>query len=194
MENNEKQMTGEESLRIIMEMINRTKVSIRQGSFHLLFWGWLIFFCSISEYLLWKVFDFTQAYYVWFFVIPGVFVSLIYGLVKGRKEQVYTYATSIYVWTWIAFLFSGIVLYILLMERIQLFAPAILTLAAVPTFISGIILRFRPLIIGAITFWIFALIAHFGGENLSGLSTPAAMLTGYLIPGYLLKRKDHDTI
>ena len=35
-------MTGEESLRIITEMINKTKVNIRQGSFHLLFWGWLI--------------------------------------------------------------------------------------------------------------------------------------------------------
>ncbi|HNR40962.1 MAG TPA: hypothetical protein PKL65_01915 [Bacteroidales bacterium] len=33
-------------------MINRTKVNIRQGSFHLLFWGWLIFFCSLGEYLL----------------------------------------------------------------------------------------------------------------------------------------------
>ena len=52
MENEEKMMTGEESLRIITEMINKTKVNIRQGSFHLLFWGWLIFACSLSEYLL----------------------------------------------------------------------------------------------------------------------------------------------
>src|ERR1035437_5567704 len=41
MENEEKMMTGEESLRIITEMINKTKVNISQGSFHLLFWGWL---------------------------------------------------------------------------------------------------------------------------------------------------------
>jgi hypothetical protein len=39
MENEEKMMTGEESLRIITEMINKTKFNIRQGSFHLLFWG-----------------------------------------------------------------------------------------------------------------------------------------------------------
>ena len=43
METEEKMMTGEESLRIISEMINKTKVNIRQGSFHLLFWGWLVF-------------------------------------------------------------------------------------------------------------------------------------------------------
>ena len=52
MENDEKMMTGEESLKIITEMINRTKVNIRQGSFHLLFWGWLITVCSLSEWLL----------------------------------------------------------------------------------------------------------------------------------------------
>jgi hypothetical protein len=66
MENNEKMMSSEESLRIITEMINKTKVNIRQSSFHLLFWGWLIFACSVSEYLLMKFTGLTHPYYVWF--------------------------------------------------------------------------------------------------------------------------------
>jgi hypothetical protein len=52
MENEEKMMTGEESLRIITEMLNKTRINFRQGSFHLLFWGWLIMICSLSEYFL----------------------------------------------------------------------------------------------------------------------------------------------
>jgi hypothetical protein len=195
MENEEKIMTGEESLKIITDMINKTKVSIRQSSFHLLFWGWLIFACSLTEYLLWKFTDFTSPWYVWFFVIPGVFVSLIYGFTKGRQERVFTYATMVYVWTWIAFFIASLILSVILWKRMESFAPFILTIAAMPTFISGIILRFKPLIIGAVTFWIFALIAHFGGNEVSALAVPAAMLTGYLIPGYLLKKKDdHDAV
>ena len=195
MENEEKIMTGEESLKIITDMINKTKVSIRQSSFHLLFWGWLIFACSLTEYLLWKFTDFTSPWYVWFFVIPGVFVSLIYGFTKGRQERVFTYATMVYVWTWIAFFIASLILSVILWKRMESFAPFILTIAAMPTFISGIILRFKPLIIGALTFWIFALIAHFGGNEVSALAVPAAMLTGYLIPGYLLKKKDdHDAV
>jgi hypothetical protein len=195
MENEEKQMTGEESFGIIMEMINKTKVNINQGSFHLLFWGWLIFACSLLEFILWKFTDFAHPYYVWFFVVPGVIVSVIYGFVKGRRERVMTYATSVYVWTWVAFLFTAIVLFFLVQDAMGSYGPLILTLAAMPTFISGVILKFRPLLIGGITFWIFALIAHFGGEVLSSLATPAAMLTGYLIPGYLLRRKNnHDTV
>ena len=71
MENDEKMMTGEESLRIITEMINKTKVNISQGSFHLLFWGWLLIVCSLSEWLIAKFTSYAHPYYVWFLVIPG---------------------------------------------------------------------------------------------------------------------------
>jgi hypothetical protein len=195
MENEEKQMTGEESLKIISEMINKTKMNLRQSSFHLLFWGWLIFFCSLSEYLLWKLTDYASPWYVWFFVIPGAFVSLIYGFVKGRKESVWTYASMIYVWTWMGFLVSSVVLFTVLWQRMESVSPLILIMAAMPTLVSGLILKFRPLIIGAVTFWIFAIVAHFGGPTFAGLAVPAAMITGYLIPGYMLKRKNnHDSV
>jgi len=36
--------------------------------------------------------------------------------------------------------------------------------------------------------WVLALAAHFGGDTISGLAVPAAMITGYLIPGYILRR------
>ncbi len=195
MENEEKMMSGEESLRIITDMINKTKVNIRQSSFHLLFWGWLIFICSLIEYLLWKFTDFASPWFVWFLVIPGVFVSLIYGFTKGRQEKILTYATMLYVWTWIGFLISSVILTVILWKNMEKFAPLILIMAAIPAFISGFIIKFKPLIAGAITFWIFALIAHFGGTEVSALAVPAAMLTGYLIPGYLIKRKTNgDTL
>ena len=195
MENTEKMMSGEESLRIITEMINKTKVNIRQGSFHLLFWGWLILICSLSEYLLYELTDFSNAWYVWFLVIPGVFVSMIYGFVTGRKAKMYTYADMIYLWTWIGFLIASIVLFIIKARNMESVAPYILTLAAMPTFISGFIIKFKPLIFGGITFWIFALIAQFAGPSVSPLAVPVAMLTGYLIPGYMLKRKvDNDKV
>jgi hypothetical protein len=195
MENVEKQMTGEESLKIITDMINKTKTNIRQSSFHLLFWGWLIFFCSLSEYLLFKFTGFASPWYVWYLVIPGSIVSLVYGFVNGRRETAWTYATMLYVWTWIGFMAAAVVLFIIEWKSMQSIAPLILTLAAMPTLFSGCILKFRPLIIGAVSFLILALVAHFGGPEIAPLAMPAAMLTGYLIPGYMLKRRNsHDTV
>jgi hypothetical protein len=195
MENEEKMMSGEESLRIITEMINKTKVNIRQGSFHLLFWGWLIFACSISEYLLMKFTGLTHPYYVWFFVIPGAFVSMIYGFVTGRKAKVHTYADMLYMWTWLGFLIAGIVLFIVHSKRLDTVGPYILLLAGFPTFVSGFIIKFRPLIIGGICFWVMAIIVTFAGPSVAPLGMPIAVLTGYLIPGYMLKYKaGHDKV
>jgi hypothetical protein len=189
MENEEKMMTGEESLRIISEMINKTKVNIQQSSFHLLFWGWLIFACSLSEYLLWKLTDFSHPYYVWFFVIPGVFVSVIYGFVKGKKARVHTYADMLYMWTWMGFLIAATVLFIVHFQKMETVAPYILLLAGFPTFVSGFIIKYKPLIIGGMTFWILSLVIHFAGPSIAPLGVPVAMLSGYLIPGYMLKNK-----
>ena len=195
MENQEKMMTGEESLKIITEMINRSKVNINQSSFHLLFWGWLIFACSLSEYLLMKFSDFTHPYYIWFFVIPGVFVSMIYGFVTGRKAKVHTYAEKLYTWTWVGFLITATVLFIVQSKRLDIVAPYILLLAGFPTFVSGFILKFRPLILGGLCFWIIALVVSFAGPAAAPLGMPVAVLIGYLIPGYMLKNKVyHDKV
>jgi hypothetical protein len=58
-----------------------------------------------------------------------------------------------------------------------------------------IIIRFRPLIIGGICFWIMTLVVHFGGTTIGPLGVPVTMIAGYLVPGYMLKNKaDHDKV
>lgn len=195
METNEKMMTGEESLRIISEMLNKTRANFRQGSFHLLFWGWLIVICSLLEFGLTHFTRSTHPWYAWMLVIPGVFVSMGYGITTGRKLKMHTYADSVWMWTWIAFLISMILLFIIHAKSLDTVTPYILMLVGFPTFVSGVIIKFKPLIIGGISFWIFALLTNFGGPVIGPLCVPVAMIIGYLIPGYMLKNKvGHDTI
>jgi hypothetical protein len=195
MENGEKMMTGEESLKIITDMINKTKVNIRQGSFHLLFWGWLLIFCSLGDWLLLKFTAYPHHYYVWFLVIPGAFVSMIYGFVNGRKAKVQTYADGLYMWTWIGFLITAVVLFIVQSDNMQYITPFILLLAGFATFLSGFIIKFRPLVFGGIWFWIIALLVHLAGPSYASLGTAVAVLIGYLIPGYMVRNKaTHDAV
>lgn len=192
MENEEKMMTGEESLRIISEMINKTKVNIQQGSFHLLFWGWLILVCSLADPLLAKFSDYAHPYYVWFLAIPGGFVSMIYGIVNGRKAKVHTYADRLYMWVWMGFLISFIVLFTIHSKRLDTVSPYILMLVGFATFISGFIINFKPLITGGILFWIIAVIVSFAAPSIAPYGMPVAVITGYLIPGYMLKYKGNN--
>lgn len=170
-------------------MIHKTKVNIRQGSFHLLFWGWLIFVCSLTEYLLMTFAHYSHHYYVWFLTIPGVFVSLIYGFRTGRKEMVHTYADKIYMWTWMGFMFTTIVLFMVHSKNLSTLGIYIMLLAGFPTFVSGFIIKFKPLIIGGICFWVIAIVVNYAGPSISSLGMAVAVLTGYLIPGYLLRNK-----
>jgi hypothetical protein len=195
MENEEKQMSGEESLRIISEMINKTKVNISHGSFHLLFWGWLIFAISLSDFLLTRFSAYAHPYNVWLLVIPGVFISMTYGFLKGRKATFHTYADRLYMWTWMGFLAAATVLFIIQSKRMDQVGPYILLLAGFPTFVSGFIINFRPLVFGGICFWIMALAVSFAGPAIAPLGLPLAVVAGYLIPGYMLKNKvDHDKV
>jgi hypothetical protein len=195
MENNEKMMTGEESLRIITDMINRTKVNIQQGSFNLLFWGWLILVCSLADYFVMNFTGYNHHYYVWFLTIPGAFVSMGYGFVTGRKAKVHTYADRLYMWVWIGFLFSFVTLFIIHSKQLGTVSQYILTLVGFAIFISGFIIKFKPLIIGGILFWIIAIIVSFAAPSIAPLGISLAVITGYLIPGYMLKyRGNHDKI
>jgi hypothetical protein len=197
METEEKMMTGEESLKIITDMINRTKANVRQSSFHLIFWGWLIFICSIGEYILMKFTGMTSPWYIWYLVAPGVLVSMAYGFSKGRKEHVHSYADMVYMWTWIGFLVVAIILMLILNleKRYDLIPTFILLAAGLPTFISGIIIKYRPLVIGGLSMWVISLISYFAGGDFSPFAVACAMVTGYLVPGYLIRRRiSHDTV
>jgi len=188
MKNDSKMMNGDESLKLITEMIQKTRSNIKQGSFHLLFWGWLILFCSLAEFLLTYFSDFKYPYLVWMLTLPGLIVSLIYGYRTGRKQLVHTYADKLNMWTWYAFIAAMIIVFTLLSDRLNDVLPFILLLAGYATFMSGIIIRFKPLIFGGISFWVFAVIAYFTEPMVAQILFSVAIITGYLIPGYLLRK------
>jgi hypothetical protein len=58
-----------------------------------------------------------------------------------------------------------------------------------PTLVSGMILKFRPLIFGGIGFWVFGILGFLVSMETQPLIGAAAIICGYLIPAYLLKSK-----
>ena len=67
--------------------------------------------------------------------------------------------------------------------------PAILVLYAVPTFLSGIILKVKQLVIGGISCWIFAVGSVFVLYDFQMLFICAAVLAAWIIPGAFLRKK-----
>lgn len=187
MDTNEKELNPERSIQIIESMIQRTKSSLHDSSFYFLLWGWIVLIGILGHTFLDHFTNYSKPYLVWFIIILGLIINIIYGMRQGKKEKTSTHVDKINFMTWIAFLVSYTITLIFMAKLNYNIVPIIFLLAGNATFLTGIIIKFKPLIWGGIVFWIgsiglFTLPAH-----LSIFVPPLAIILGYLVPGYILK-------
>lgn len=179
-------LSSEESLEIITQMIETAKGNIRGSGFYFLFWGWVVIAGNLGHFYLMEFTDVEHPYAVWLITIPAWIISMLYGYRQSATEKVQTYSGKLIMWMWIAFTICLVIL-IFSGKFGELIPPVILLIAGIPTFMSGLILKFRPLIYGGSSFWIFSVIAFSVEPSYSLLVSAMAIAVGYLIPGYKLR-------
>lgn len=67
--------------------------------------------------------------------------------------------------------------------------PIILVLYGIPTFLCGTILKFKPLVVGAIGCWILSLVTPLLPDAEQLLMPAAGMLIAWIIPGYMVRAR-----
>jgi hypothetical protein len=72
--------------------------------------------------------------------------------------------------------------------------PIILLISAVPAFVSGVVIRFRPLMVGGFLFWVFGVVCFLSHGPWQYLIGALAVTTGHLVPGLLLRNKTDDDV
>ena len=185
----ENKLTHEDSLKIITGMISTAKGNVSQSAFHMILWGWVIMIISFSHFMLMKYQGINHPEMVWLLTFPTLVVSMVVGFRKGKQENIRTHLDSLYMWVWLAFVVTmGLMIYFI-GQKWDIISPMVLILAGYATFLSGKIIKFKPMIYGGISFWVWSLIAYFAGPYYGLLITSAGILTGYLIPGIMLQRK-----
>jgi len=183
----EKELKPEESLRIINEMISSAKSNLSDKIFNYLFWGWTIAFISFSHFIL-KYFNlFDRPDYLWLLVFPGMLITFVYNYRKGREKKVLSHIEKVHVFTWISFIISYFIVLVFMKKLNYQVTPLIFILVAFATFISGFILKFVPLIIGAVIFWVGASLCFIIPNDFVQLLSAILVILGFLIPGYMLK-------
>lgn len=186
MENEEKQLTQEESLRIIHEMIASAKNDVKSDSFIFLLWGWLVFIASITHFILITL-DVENGSLAWLLMPVGGIITIIHFIRQTKKEKVKTHVSDFLKYTWLAFGAGMAVIMFFHEKGSSQILPLIMTLYGIGLFISGGALKFAPLILGGIFCWACA-IAAFQIEGYHQLLIIAsAVFGGYIIPGYLLQ-------
>ena len=181
-------LTAQQSIDIISKMIEQAKGNVQKNSFYFLLWGWTILTCNLSIFIMLQFTEIKNPFWIWLLTIPAAIASSIHGRNQERVKNL-THLDTISKWLWIGF---GLICFTIVFfgQKINYqINPIIICMSAVPTFVSGIMLRFRPLILGGISFWICGIIIFLLPVKEQFLLSSIAIALGYLVPGYMLQAK-----
>ncbi len=183
----------QDSLLLIQNMIEKTKENISYNRVYFLMWGWLTFIGTTGQFLLKVVFNYRHHYIVWLLTIVGAFFSIRFTMKDQNNKMVRTYIGDAmgYLWTGMVIAFnvlSFIITFMPVPKSGWLHCyPFFIMMYGLGTFVSGKLLRFKPLVVGGIINWLLACTCVFFPFDYQLLFAAGAILCSYIIPGYLIK-------
>lgn len=192
MEKNTTEFNPQQSIQLIQAMIGKAKEDISDSSIHYLVWGWLTFFACTGQFVLKNIFQYARHYQVWWIIIIGVVFSMVYGLKYEKKQKVKTYIGDSIKYLWIGMGIAYFVLSMILSKTgwgTTVF-PFFIMLYGLGTFVSGSIIRFRPLIVGGLIAFLLAVLSAYVSYDYQILFGAGAILISYIIPAYMLRAKN----
>ena len=185
------QFNEQQSLQLIESMINKAKNNFSESGTLYLLWGFVVFICGLYQFISLHFFNNSNSYYIWFLTWLVVIYQLFFLARRKKKETAKTYTADIIKFVWVCFVVSMFLfIYILTYQKAyHSINPAKLVIYGMPTFLSGIILKFRPLIIGGISCWALSAGSVMVPYDFQLLFICTAVLLAWIIPGFLLRKK-----
>ena len=187
----EKEMTEIERLELITSMINKAKNNFADNGVLYLLWGWVILICCIAQFIAIHFFKSPYAHFVWFLTWIVVLFQIFYLKKKKKLQKARTYTSEIHSMIWLVFFICMMLMVFisLQLKNYEMVNPLLLVLYGVPTFLSGTIMKFKPLLFGGISCWVLSVISPFILYEYQMLLIAAAVIAAWIIPGYLLQKK-----
>lgn len=189
MKNEEIMMSERESMELIASMINKVKNRVGESGTLYLLWGWVVLVCCLVQFAGLHFFHYEKVYFIWYATWLLLIYQFFYLSRKRKARKVKTYTDEINIFVWIVFTVC-LVLVLFISIRFgyyDIIDPLLLVLYGMPTFLSGIILKFKPLVIGGICCWVLSAFSPFVPVDYQLLLLSAAVISAWIIPGYRLK-------
>ena len=155
-------LSAQQSLDIITGMIQQAKGNVRKNCFYFLLWGWVVVLADVGMYVLAKL-EYPYPFAVWAISIPAWLLTLYKGYKDGREGKTSGHFDRISGTLWICF---GVCIFTLVFFGFKInyqLNPVILIVCALPTFVSGVVIKFKPLMAGAVCLWIGGVIGGVPG-------------------------------
>jgi hypothetical protein len=206
----QKQLTSQESLQLIQQMIQIAKQEQKDDGKGWILWGWLLFAASVFTFINIKL-RWVPTYFFWnafgivtmcfFFYTTGKY--FFFKKTKGvrtyfkKTKSARTYTGDLLQKLDIGFFIS--IMFIVIAINIgslspMVFFPLLVNIYGFRILIHGAALNFKPWVVGAFITWFFGLIGLFVKTfDWVMLTHAAAVLCGYIIPGHIANNEFKKT-
>jgi hypothetical protein len=215
----EKQMTEQESLQLITDMISKAKGHYHESGTGPILWGTVVGIAGLTSFAE-KYWGFSIGFDIWWIVLAAFIPQIVISIREGKQKKSVAHHEVYLNTIWLVYGISVFMLifyinvipqasyhlmesegqHLLLQDihtgsssQIQPFVPSrqslLLLLYAMPTLATGIAQKFRPMLVAGIICYIFFVISCFTGTTWDLLLNGLAGIINWLIPGLILRRR-----
>lgn len=177
-----------ESLNIISEMVDQARFNFSKNSIYFIMWGVLLIAAAAFQILA-KNLQLTDMFWLGW-PIAGSLGGVISGLTSSKiaKEQGHqSHIDKMYGMIWIIYFITLILLIPALVSNQIRPSGYIMILTGLPTVLTGKLIKFNPLVLGGVSFWVLGILAVFVLPELGDSLFILSMICGYLIPGFMMR-------
>jgi hypothetical protein len=190
MEAKESDFSLHESLKLITQIIETTKNSLSDRSHYFLLWGWAVATGCLTQYYLKAILHYPRHYYAWLITPAAIAIHFIFVYNDHKKENVKTFINEATAYLWTSIGFSFFVLgFVFAKIGWQYCYPFYILFYAIGTYVSGSLIKFRPLIIGGLLCFVLVIVCVYQSYDHQMLVTAFAIVISYIIPGYMLRNQ-----
>lgn len=185
----EKQLTEKESLALIASMITKAKHSYIDSGIGPLSWGVLITLCSLVSYAQ-RAFGFDIGFDIWILSLLAIIPQIFFSIRAKRNKNYTAHDESMMDYVWGTF---AICIFMTNFYINKVGAPSGISLHmivfGIPTFITGGIRKFKPMLYGGLICWICSIASLYVSFTNGVLLMAVSATSAWLIPGIILRRK-----
>lgn len=210
MEQPDRQLSEKESLDLIAQMINKAKDACHDTGVTAMMWGVVIAVCSLVR-LAELHFHFRLPFDIYLLTLAAVIPQIYFSIKEKRQRKVKTYDDGFIDSLWLAF---GVCIFLLVFITSAMYrqwdpaadrfkeitamsipfklyeynAAFFLLLYGLPTFVTGVSMKFKPMLLGGLCCWACCIISLYTTIKIDLLLTALSAIMAWFIPGIIMEK------
>lgn len=206
----EKILSEKESLDLITQMINKAKDACHDTGIAAILWGTVIAVCSLVK-LAEIHFDFKLPFNIYWLTFAAVIPQIYFTIREKKERKVKAYGDAFMDYLWLGF---GICIFLLVYitgSMMDVYRPVaeeyrnlaghspafrfyeyqsslFLLLYGLPTFVTGVSMKFKPMLLGGLFCWICCIVTIYTSIKIDLLLVALSAIFAWLIPGIIMEK------